>query len=95
MHKKPVPSPSYTQDLLEKIRDLPDDKIAEVADFVEFLRQRQTRIATTREERLRAAAQAGILVPPKPGAQRSSVRELPPAVVPGKPASEIVIEDRR
>ena len=88
-------SPSYTQDLLEKIRDLPDDKIAEVADFVEFLRERQARIETTREQRLRVAAQAGILVPPKPGAQRSSVRDLPPAVVPGKPASEIVIEDRR
>lgn len=33
-------SPSYTQDLLDKIRALPEDKIAEVADFVEFLRQR-------------------------------------------------------
>jgi len=31
---------SYTDDLLEKIRALPADKIAEVADFVEFLRQR-------------------------------------------------------
>jgi hypothetical protein len=90
-----MPSPSYTQDLLEKIRDLPDDKIVEVADFVEFLRQKQARVATTREERLRVAAEAGILVPPKPGAQRSSVRELPPAVIPGKPASEILIEDRR
>ena len=35
-----MPSPSYTQDLLEKIRALPEDKIAEVADFVEFLRLR-------------------------------------------------------
>ena len=33
-----MPSPSYTKDLLDKIRALPDDKIAEVADFVEFLR---------------------------------------------------------
>jgi hypothetical protein len=33
-------SPSYTQDLLDKIRALPEDKIAEVADFVEFLRLR-------------------------------------------------------
>ena len=33
-----MPSPSYTQDLLDKIRALPDDKIAEVADFVEFLK---------------------------------------------------------
>jgi hypothetical protein len=30
----------YAQDLLEKVRALPDDGIAEVADFVEFLRQR-------------------------------------------------------
>jgi hypothetical protein len=35
-----MPSPSYTQDLLDKIRALPEDKIAEVADFVEFLRLR-------------------------------------------------------
>jgi hypothetical protein len=33
-----MPSPSYTQDLLDKIRALPEDKIAEVADFVEFLK---------------------------------------------------------
>ena len=33
-------SPSDTQDLLEKIRALPDDKIAEVVDFVDFLRGR-------------------------------------------------------
>jgi len=39
-HNIPMPSPSYTQDLLEKIRALPEDKIAEVADFVEFLRLR-------------------------------------------------------
>lgn len=35
-----MPSPSYTQDLLDKIRALPEDKIAEVARFVEFLRLR-------------------------------------------------------
>ena len=90
-----MPSPSYTQDLLDKIRALPPDKLAEVVDFVDFLRERQARIGSSREERLRAAANAGILVPPKPGAQRSSVHDLPPAVVPGKPASEMVIEDRR
>lgn len=33
-------TPSYTEDLLDKIRALPDEKIAEVADFVEFLRLR-------------------------------------------------------
>jgi hypothetical protein len=44
-------SPSYTQDLLDKIRALPEDKIAEVADFVEFLRfkaeEHQTTAAVT------------------------------------------------
>ena len=29
------------QDLIEKIRRLPADKLAEVEDFVDFLRQRQ------------------------------------------------------
>jgi Protein of unknown function (DUF2281) len=29
------------QDLIDKIRRLPEDKLAEVEDFVDFLRQRQ------------------------------------------------------
>ncbi len=29
------------QDLMEKIRKLPEDKLAEVEDFIDFLRQRQ------------------------------------------------------
>ena len=90
-----MPSPSYTQDLLDKIRALPDDKITEVIDFVDFLRDRQARTGTTREERLRIAADAGLLVLPTPGAKRSSTAEVPPIAVPGKPASEMVIEDRR
>lgn len=47
-----MPSPSYTQDLLDKIRALPDDKIAEVADFVEFLKLK------TDEQQLTHAATA-------------------------------------
>ena len=90
-----MPSPSYTQDLLEKLRSLPDDKLAEVVDFVDFLRDKQARTGSTREDRLRIAADAGILVPPAHGHERSSARDLPPVVVPGKPASEIVLEDRR
>ena len=90
-----MPSPSYTQDLLDKIRALPEDKLAEVVDFVDFLRERQARTGNTREERLRIAAAAGLVTLPEPGHQRSSVDELPPVVVPGKPASEMVIEDRR
>ena len=90
-----MPSSSYTQDLLDKIRALPEDKLAEVIDFVDFLRERQARTGSTREERLRIAAAAGMITLPEPGHQRSSVDELPPVVVPGKPASEMVIEDRR
>ena len=41
------------QDLIEKIRRLPDDKLAEVEDFVDFLRSRETDQLLTR-----AAAQA-------------------------------------
>jgi hypothetical protein len=33
-------SPLREQDLLEKIRTLPDDRVSEVEDFVDFLRQR-------------------------------------------------------
>jgi Protein of unknown function (DUF2281) len=40
------------QDLIEKIRRLPEDKLTEVEDFVDFLRQRQ-------EERRLAQAVAG------------------------------------
>jgi len=47
-----MPSPSDTQDLLDKIRALPEDKIAEVADFMEFLKlktdEQEAARATTR-----------------------------------------------
>jgi hypothetical protein len=88
-------SQSDTQDLLEKIRSLPDDKIAEVVDFVDFLRARIGSAEGNRRARLQAAYDAGALIPPKPGAIRTSTTELPPAVIPGQPASEMVIEDRR
>jgi hypothetical protein len=41
------------QDLIEKIRRLPEDKLVEVEDFLDFLRQRQ-------EERWLAQAAAGV-----------------------------------
>jgi hypothetical protein len=90
-----MPSPSYTKDLLDKIRALPEDKIAEVADFVEFLRLRQQREQGTVDERLRAAVDAGLITPPQPGHQRSSCIDTPPVSIPGRPLSEIVLEDRR
>ena len=114
---------SIVRDLLEKLRNAPNEELSEVADFaeflhakrlkrtasstsldeletraidfVDFLRERQARTGSTREERLRIAAAAGLIALPKPGHQRSSVDELPPVVVPGKPVSEMVIEDRR
>jgi hypothetical protein len=73
---------------------LPDDKIRAVVDFVEFLRHQQQRSATSLDERLRAAVEAGVITPPVPSVQRSSVRDLPPAWLPGKPGSEMVIEDK-
>ncbi len=35
------PIDRFEQELLEKIRSLPPDKVAEVADFVDFLEQRE------------------------------------------------------
>jgi hypothetical protein len=37
---KPMRNPLREQDLFEKIRTLSDDKVSEVEDFVDFLRQR-------------------------------------------------------
>jgi len=34
-------NPLQEQDLFEKIRALPEEKVAEVADFVDFLRHRE------------------------------------------------------
>lgn len=63
-------STSDTQDLLDKIRTLPDDKIAEVADFVEFLRVRSVAQAAavpgTVDELEAQAAAKGILRLPDP-----------------------------
>ena len=51
-----MPHPNRSdEELLEKIRNLPPDKVAEVEDFVDFLRQRHderklTRVATKLSE---------------------------------------------
>lgn len=88
-------SSSSADALLEKLRELPPAKRAEVEDFVDFLRDKERRRASSREERLRAAAEAGHITPSEPGHERSSVKNVPPVSMPGKPASEMVIEDRR
>jgi hypothetical protein len=44
--------PADTQALIEKIRALPDERIAEIEDFVDFIRLREQRALT------RSAAEA-------------------------------------
>lgn len=84
-----------TRELLEKLRELSQEKIAEVRDFVDFLHERERRGPAGADERLGEAIRGGRVSPAKAGAKRSSVAESPPVTVPGRPASEIVIEDRR
>jgi hypothetical protein len=86
---------SRAETLLEKLQDLPADKLVEVEDFVDFLRQKQQRNVSSLEGRLRHTAHTGHLTPPTAGHQRSSVSTVKPIAVPGKPASEMIIEDRR
>jgi hypothetical protein len=90
-----MPSSSYNEELLEKIRSLPSDKIAEVEDFVDFLRSRPKQFSRNLEDRLRFAVYAGLITPPEPGQQRSSITDAPPLSIPGKSLSEIALESRR
>lgn len=77
------------QSLLDKLLALPREKLAEIEDFIDFLREREHR------EPLREAIRRGRIVPPAIGGRRSSVAESPPVAVPGTPASEVVLKDRR
>jgi hypothetical protein len=86
---------SRAETLLEKLQDLPADKLVEVEDFVDFLRQKQQRNVSLLEGRLRHAANTRHLTLPAAGHQRSSIRTVRPVAVPGKPASEMIIQDRR
>jgi len=88
-------SPSYSQQLLEKIKALPADKISVVEDFIDFLYARSKQVSATEQQRLRLAIDSGLIAPPEPGHQRSSITDTPPVCIPGKPLSEIVLEDRR
>jgi hypothetical protein len=83
------------QSLLDKLRDLPREKLAEVEDYVDFLRERQRIAAKDVDARLREAARAGRITLPAPGSKLSSVIDHPPIKIPGTPLSEIVIRDRR
>lgn len=87
--------PGTAEALLEKLRDLPAGKLAEVEDFVDFLRERERRAAVSHAKRLQTAAESGQITPVTPGLERSLVKDVPPVDIPGKPLSEMVLEDRR
>jgi hypothetical protein len=92
---------SIVRDLLDKLRDAPNEELSEVADFAEFLHAKRLKRAVVTpsspslDELEARAAAAGLLRPPEPNARRLSTTEVPPVQVGGKPASEIVLEDRR
>lgn len=93
---------SILADLLEQLRNTPAEELSEVIDFAEFLRTRRLRpvpVDATVESALDTleaqAAAAGLLRLPEPHARKLSTAEAPAIYVGGKPASEIVLEDRR
>jgi hypothetical protein len=92
---------SMVRDLLDKLRDAPPQELSEVVDFVERLRakrqasSKQESDSAALEARLAQAVAAGVLRAPEPNARRFSTIEAPPLQVSGRPASEIVLEDRR
>ncbi len=94
-----MPKHTQAKDLLDKIQRLPPDKITEVEDFVDFLRMKSDAVLASRpvaglDEREAQAAATGLLRLPEPQARKLSTTEAPPVQVGGKPASEIVLEDR-
>lgn len=90
---------SIVKDLLEKLRDAPTHELSEVVHFAEFLRARRLKQAVAEGGSLDAleahAAASGLLRLPDPQARKLSTTEAPPVQVGGRPASQIVIEDRR
>lgn len=93
---------SLVRDLIDKLRDAPAGELSEVVDFAARLRARRQSEETTREaneaseDELEATAVAlGLLRLPDPHARKLSTAEAPAVHVGGKPASEIVLEDRR
>ncbi len=95
---------SIVRDLLDKLRNAPPEELSEVIDFAEFLRARRLKHAgaeaaaaapSSLDELEAQAAAAGLLRLPDPQARKLSTLEAPPVRVGGRPASEIVLEDRR
>jgi hypothetical protein len=68
-----------TKSLMDKLRELPAEKLAEIEAFIDWLRARQRALNKAAEAR----------------DSRSSATETPPVEVPGTPASAIVLKDRR
>lgn len=92
---------SIVKDLLDKLRTASTEELSEVVDFAEFLRARRRGQLTAQaagaalDELEAHAAATGLLRLPDPQARKLSTAEAPPVQVGGKPASEIVLEDRR
>lgn len=93
---------SIVSDLLDKLRNAPPEEISEVIDFAEFLRARRLKHAVAQaaapsslDELEAHAAAAGLLRLPGPQARKLSTLQAPPVRVGGRPASELVLEDRR
>lgn len=86
------------QTLVEKINSLPSERIAEVEDFVDFLRQREARqqqkqsLEDQLEQRL---FELGIISEIKPPIDPASHQDFEPIENKGKPLSEVIIEERR
>ena len=91
---------SIVKDLLDKLQSASTEELSEVVDFAEFLRARRLKQVTAQagaalDELEAHAAATGLLRLPDPQARKLSTTEAPPVQVGGRPASEIVLEDRR
>jgi len=89
---------SIVKDLLDKLQNASTEELSEVVDFAEFVharRRKQAAAPAALDELEAKAATAGLLRLPDPQARKLSTTEAPPIAVGGKPASEIVLEDRR
>jgi len=89
---------SIVRDLIDKLRNASPEELSEVVDFAEFVHARRLKQAAAPaalDELEAQAAASGLLRLPDPHARKLSTAEAPPVHVGGKPASEIVLEDRR
>jgi hypothetical protein len=85
---------AQAQALIEKLSKLPPDKLREVEQLIDTLRGEKSDVPPEGAEALREAIQAGVVEPPPRPGKLSSVKAFPPVRAPGRPLSEIVLEDR-